>query len=216
MKDLVFIAVNFYVQCNTKCYRAVDSDFLLILLKRLLGKRKDLKVVLMSATINQQLFSGKCEPSKIKNFILINIQNTLAVHRVLRFQDLLIQFRTCKDGYSARDRQPYITSVFLPHSYLEDIVSMTKFVSRMPTPNRDREDKESTGGEWAQWQIKLLEAGFDEQTVRTLSRYRNQLSIDYDLVAHTVRHIVTMDTLKLENGAQPAILIFMPGKYFQR
>ena len=36
----------------------VDSDFLLIILRRVLKRRKDLKVVLMSATINQVLFAG--------------------------------------------------------------------------------------------------------------------------------------------------------------
>ena len=38
--------------------RSLDSDFLLILLRRLLSKRKDLKVILMSATVNAQLFSS--------------------------------------------------------------------------------------------------------------------------------------------------------------
>ncbi|KAI9264369.1 hypothetical protein BDA99DRAFT_55321 [Phascolomyces articulosus] len=37
--------------------RSVDSDFLLIILRQVLKKRKDLKVVLMSATINQQVFA---------------------------------------------------------------------------------------------------------------------------------------------------------------
>ncbi len=38
--------------------RSLDSDFLLILLRRLLSKRKDLKVILMSATVNAELFSS--------------------------------------------------------------------------------------------------------------------------------------------------------------
>ncbi len=38
--------------------RSLDSDFLLILLRRLLIKRKDLKVILMSATVNAELFSS--------------------------------------------------------------------------------------------------------------------------------------------------------------
>jgi ATP-dependent RNA helicase DHX57 len=36
--------------------RAIDADFLLVLLKRILKKRKDLKVVLMSATIDAEAF----------------------------------------------------------------------------------------------------------------------------------------------------------------
>ena len=38
--------------------RSIDSDFLLIVLKRLLTKRKDLKVVLMSATVDAERFSA--------------------------------------------------------------------------------------------------------------------------------------------------------------
>ncbi|ORX44750.1 P-loop containing nucleoside triphosphate hydrolase protein [Hesseltinella vesiculosa] len=37
--------------------RSVDSDFLLVLLRQLMEKRKDIKIILMSATINQKLFS---------------------------------------------------------------------------------------------------------------------------------------------------------------
>jgi ATP-dependent RNA helicase DHX29 len=37
--------------------RSIDSDFLLIVLKRLITKRKDLKVVLMSATVDAERFS---------------------------------------------------------------------------------------------------------------------------------------------------------------
>ncbi|KAJ9156652.1 ATP-dependent RNA helicase DHX29 [Pleurostoma richardsiae] len=37
--------------------RSIDSDFLLIVLKRLLTRRKDLKVVLMSATVDAERFS---------------------------------------------------------------------------------------------------------------------------------------------------------------
>ncbi|KAK3822844.1 MAG: P-loop containing nucleoside triphosphate hydrolase protein [Benniella sp.] len=38
--------------------RSVDSDFLLIILRDLLRRRKDLKLILMSATINSEMFSG--------------------------------------------------------------------------------------------------------------------------------------------------------------
>ncbi|KAH7041898.1 P-loop containing nucleoside triphosphate hydrolase protein, partial [Linnemannia elongata] len=38
--------------------RSVDSDFLLIILRELVRKRKDLKLILMSATINSEFFSA--------------------------------------------------------------------------------------------------------------------------------------------------------------
>ncbi|EFY93006.1 ATP dependent RNA helicase, putative [Metarhizium acridum CQMa 102] len=47
--------------------RSIDSDFLLIVLKRLLTKRKDLKVVLMSATVDAERFSAYLGGAPILN-----------------------------------------------------------------------------------------------------------------------------------------------------
>ncbi|KAL0087763.1 P-loop containing nucleoside triphosphate hydrolase protein [Phycomyces blakesleeanus] len=151
--------------------RSVDSDFLLIILRQVLKKRKDLKVVLMSATINQKLFSDYFNGAPA-------IEIPGFTHPV---EDL----------------------------YLENIISMTSFVSKLPMPRQDA--KEDRSGEWANWQLALLDEGYDAQTVRTLAKYRNQDKIDYELVANTVRYIVENETIKIDNGAEPAVLIFMPG-----
>lgn len=48
--------------------RDINSEFLLILLKRLINKRKDIKIILMSATINADLFSqyfNNCDVIKV-------------------------------------------------------------------------------------------------------------------------------------------------------
>lgn len=47
--------------------RSIDSDFLLIVLKKLLVKRKDLKVVLMSATVDAERFSKYFGGAKVLN-----------------------------------------------------------------------------------------------------------------------------------------------------
>ncbi|TWU71680.1 hypothetical protein ED733_001698 [Metarhizium rileyi] len=47
--------------------RSIDSDFLLIVLKRLMTKRKDLKVVLMSATVDAERFSAYLDGAPILN-----------------------------------------------------------------------------------------------------------------------------------------------------
>ncbi|PFH62978.1 hypothetical protein XA68_10729 [Ophiocordyceps unilateralis] len=47
--------------------RSIDSDFLLIVLKRLLTQRKDLKVVLMSATVDAERFSSYLGGAPILN-----------------------------------------------------------------------------------------------------------------------------------------------------
>lgn len=161
--------------------RSVDSDFLLIILREVLKKRKDLKVVLMSATINQELFSGY-----FGNAPAIEIPGF--THPVEDF-------------------------------YLEDILDMTSYVSHMPMVKQSKknaDEDEASGshlpkGEWAQWQIPYLEKGYKEHTVRTLARYRNQDKIDYELVASAVKHIVDNETVKIDGGAEPAVLIFMPG-----
>ncbi|KAK9844162.1 hypothetical protein WJX81_006552 [Elliptochloris bilobata] len=51
--------------------RSLDSDFLLVLLKELLAQRRDLKLVLMSATVNEAAFSGyfsNCPTLQIPGF----------------------------------------------------------------------------------------------------------------------------------------------------
>lgn len=101
-------------------------------------------------------------------------------------------------------------------SYLEDILSMTSYVSKMPYSNKkDKDDiddaNKPSNTAWAAWQIPYLENGYDEQTVRNLARYRNQDKIDYDLVAQSVKYIADNETVKIADGTEPAVLIFMPG-----
>ncbi|KAI7863168.1 P-loop containing nucleoside triphosphate hydrolase protein [Spinellus fusiger] len=151
--------------------RSVDSDFLLIILRQVLKKRKDLKVVLMSATINQKLFSdyfGGAPAIEIPGF----------THPV---KDI----------------------------YLEDIIEMTSFVSKLPMPKQD--NKEERTGNLANWQVDLLDKGYKESTVHSLAKYRNQEKMDYEMIANTVRYIIENNTTKIDNGAEPAVLIFMPG-----
>ncbi|CAO3593081.1 unnamed protein product [Absidia cylindrospora] len=158
--------------------RSVDSDFLLIILRQLIRKRKDIKIVLMSATINQELFSdyfGGAPSVEIPGFT-----------------------------HPVKDR------------YLEDILAMTSYVSKMPYSNKkDKDDidesNKPSNTAWAAWQLPYLENGYDEQTVRNLARYRNQDKIDYDLVAQTVKYIVDNETVTIADGTEPAVLIFMPG-----
>lgn len=155
--------------------RSVDSDFLLIILREVLKKRKDLKVVLMSATINQELFS--------------NYFNGAPAIEIPGFTHPVEDF------------------------YLEDILDMTSYVSHMPIVKTKKSDDDETisKGQWAQWQLPYLEKGYNEHTVRTLARYRNQDKIDYELIAGAVKHIIDTETVKIIGGSEPAILIFMPG-----
>ncbi|KAK6360648.1 hypothetical protein TWF730_006784 [Orbilia blumenaviensis] len=66
--------------------RSLDSDFLLVLMKRLLTKRKDLKLILMSATLNAKAFADY-----FGNVQIVNIEgrtfpvNDFYLDDVLRF-----------------------------------------------------------------------------------------------------------------------------------
>ncbi|KAI9321214.1 P-loop containing nucleoside triphosphate hydrolase protein [Dichotomocladium elegans] len=152
--------------------RSVDSDFLLIILRRVLQRRKDLKIVLMSATINQELFAGYF-------------------------------------GGAPAIEIPGFTHPVQDY-YLEDIIQKTGYISRLPMPKQDR-DEDEKGQRWAKWQVELLDKGYNEQTVNTLARYRNQEKIDYDLIAQIVRYIAESGKTRIDNGSQAAMLIFMPG-----
>jgi ATP-dependent RNA helicase DHX57 len=59
-------------------YFLVDSDFLLVILRQLIQKRPDIKIVLMSATINQELFSGK-------KHILNNCERNVLTHAFIDY-----------------------------------------------------------------------------------------------------------------------------------
>jgi hypothetical protein len=50
--------------------------------------------------------------------------------------------------------------------------------------------------------------------VKALEPYRNQDSIDYELIASTVKYITEND-VKMDNGLG-AILIFLPGMMFTK
>ncbi|TID19229.1 hypothetical protein CANINC_003799 [Pichia inconspicua] len=54
-----------YVFIDEVHERSIDSDFLLIILKNILKRYPKLKVVLMSATIDKQIFDGYFDPSSI-------------------------------------------------------------------------------------------------------------------------------------------------------
>lgn len=81
--------------------RSLDSDFLLVLMKRLLTQRKDLKLVLMSATLNAQVFS-----EYFSNTEIINIEGRTFPVNDFYLDDVLkyTQFDTYNIGGGARPK----------------------------------------------------------------------------------------------------------------
>lgn len=58
--------------------RGMIEDFLLILMREVLPRRPDLRLVLMSATFNSKLFSSYFGDAPMMNIPVCTIQNSLA------------------------------------------------------------------------------------------------------------------------------------------
>ena len=71
--------------------RSVQSDFLLIILKRLLDVRQDLKVILMSATIDADRFSAYFSHCPV-----INIPGRIYPVEVIRYEITVLRIFICK------------------------------------------------------------------------------------------------------------------------
>lgn len=93
--------------------------------------------------------------------------------------------------------------------YLEDILEKTGHKSNLKT-----QKKKAGDSDLSTWQQQYRVAGYSESTVKALEPYRNQDSIDYELIASTVKYITEND-VKMENGLG-AILIFLPGMILAR
>ncbi|CAG2189993.1 DHX29 [Mytilus edulis] len=77
--------------------RSVQSDFLLVILKRLMLKRPDLKVILMSATLDSEKFSGYFQHCPV-----INIPGRTFPVQVYYMEDVVN-----KTGYAVEEDSPY-------------------------------------------------------------------------------------------------------------
>jgi HrpA-like RNA helicase len=77
--------------------RSLDSDFLLIVLKKLLKKRRDVKVILMSATMNAELFA-----EYFNNCCTLYIPGRTYPIQILHLEDIVQA-----TGYVCHENSPY-------------------------------------------------------------------------------------------------------------
>ncbi|KAJ7375602.1 ATP-dependent RNA helicase dhx29, partial [Desmophyllum pertusum] len=173
--------------------RDILSDFLIIILKDLLPKRPDLKLILMSATLNSEMFSayfGNCKMSHIPGF-------TFPV------QELYLEEIIEKTGYEVKEKavgfgrkQP-----------------RWKQHKRTKSSAKDRRLEKSnawlTESQWddneMEWQQYLhsIRGRFSPKTITTLQNMDLE-KIDFQLLVRVITHI----SLRMEEGA---ILVFLPG-----
>lgn len=170
--------------------RNIDTDFLLSVLRDLLPYRPELRVILMSATMNAELFV------KYFSYVLFGHQS---VHLV-RYTDRSFLF-VCHGSTPSKPPCPVldIPGFTFPVEchFLEDIVGMAsydiprKLLTKKSKPAADDQGEEPKG----------------KPSSTELVARMDDSRIDYDLIAHLVNYLLTSATPRHEG----AILIFLPG-----
>ncbi|TRZ01981.1 hypothetical protein DNTS_024156 [Danionella cerebrum] len=153
--------------------RSLQSDVLLTIVKDLLSARRDLKVILMSATLNAEKFSNYfnrcpmvCIPGytyPVKEFLLEDVLE------LIRFQP------------HHQDRRPRYRRRFGDGRSLQPEKEM-----------REAEYQES----WSCFTRKLRD-GYSDRTIETLEMMNDEEKINLELIVALIQHIV----LKEEDGA---------------
>uniref|UniRef100_A0A665U0I7 ATP-dependent DNA/RNA helicase DHX36 n=1 Tax=Echeneis naucrates TaxID=173247 RepID=A0A665U0I7_ECHNA len=167
--------------------RNLQSDVLLIIVKELLNLRDDLKIILMSATLNAEKFS--------KYF---------GVQPRLQHTEFLFFF-FCRDYRDDQVGKPgcCLSGRYYPQN--QDRRSSRKqgfWQGRNSRP--EKEEKEAEYKESWPYYARTLHQRYSDQTIAALEMLDNDDKIDLELVLALIRHIV----LNEEDGA---ILVFLPG-----
>lgn len=161
--------------------RNLQSDVLLTIVKDLLSVRDDLKVILMSATLNAEKFSkyfGNCPMIHIPGFTYPVQEYILEdVVEMLRYSPQKKQERR------ARGRPGF----------------MQGQVARQEKEQKEAEYRES----WPCY-ARTLTDKYSDSTIDTLERLDDDDKIDLELIVALIRHIVM-------NEDDGAILVFLPG-----
>ncbi|CCW69558.1 unnamed protein product [Phytomonas sp. Hart1] len=166
--------------------RSVHSDFLLILLRDLLTKRNDLKVILMSATMDSDLFSQYFGGAPI-----ISIKGRAYPVEVMHLEEIIpaVQYNL-EDG--------------LPYAKVSGKRETKKCNTRKNILNIDMEEVEEDLKQLELQKELSKKVNASTSTLQTISRMNFDL-IDYELIEHILRHIEF--TIRIDG----AVLIFLPG-----
>lgn len=166
--------------------RGVDTDFLLILLRDLVRRRTDLKVVLMSATMDSELFARYFDGAPV-----ISIAGRTFPVKVMHLEQIIPEVR-----YTLEDGSPY------------EKISGDKETRRRNTRknvlNLDLEDVEEDAEREKDQQKLARVTNASPKTLDTLTRMNFDL-INYELIEYIVDYID--NTLRIPG----AVLVFLPG-----
>jgi ATP-dependent RNA helicase DHX29 len=166
--------------------RSIDSDFLLIVLKQLVQQRPDLKVVLMSATLDAEkisAFFGGCPTLSVPG-------RTFPV-TVNHLEDAVEL-----TGYHIDETSPYAVRSRFAKSNAKQL------------EHNDDADSDGSDSEGEQDPTKLSSSKYSASTVSTVNLLDSR-QIPYDLVVRLLEAVCIEKTEYRPFSA--AILVFMPG-----
>ena len=193
--------------------RSEESDFLLMILRDTLKARPDLKVILMSATVNADLFSnyfGGCPALEIPG-------KTFPVEQLF-LEDILEIV-----PYSLEENSPYakrqernqggfgglnkeVFSGDCRDAYLDSVDAELLLVGDGVKPAKDKQWDEHCDIP----QIYLRYSDYSEPTARTLS-VMDWTKINYDLIEAVLSFIAEGGSKDMRLPTSGSILVFLPG-----
>ncbi|KAF1394139.1 hypothetical protein PFLUV_G00023410 [Perca fluviatilis] len=153
--------------------RNLQSDVLLVIVKNLLDFRDDLKIILMSATLNAEKFSKYFD-----NCQIIHIPGLTFPVKEFLLEDIVEMTRYRSQN---RDRRPSWKKGFWQGRH-----------SRPEKEEKEAEYKES----WPSY-ARTLQDRYSDNTIEALEMLDNDEKIDLELIVALIRHIV----LNEEEGA---------------
>lgn len=186
------------------------GDFLLIVVRDLLAARPDLKVVLMSATVNAELFCGY-----FGNAPCFSVPGRTFPVEAWHLEDVLDM-----TGHVIEEGSPFARRDSATQ-FKRTAIEVSGRGGRSYTQQLEWEDEaaadgaESRGPEWASYLEHLREEGYKASAVKSVNR-ADESVVNYDLIEDLLLHIVAIEPEKLAAGEQGyrrhgAVLVFLPG-----
>lgn len=180
--------------------RSIESDFLLIILKTLLQHRSDLKVILMSATVDAERIStycGGCPTITVPG-------RTFPVE--IRYMEDAVEM--C--DYTIEDGSPYARRPKRGQwNTKPDASNMAKLASTEDEEALRMEEDDDEEAEQGQRSssTSLAKTRYNPKTISTLDRM-DEFVINHDLIVKLLERICFSQDLEQYSAA---ILIFLPG-----
>jgi len=194
--------------------RSEESDFLLMILRDTLKQRPDMRVVLMSATVNAELFSNYFKgcpvleiPGRTFPVEQIFLEKTLELTRYSLEENSPFARRPERSNYGGLDKNVFQGD---PGDMNMDELSaevLLKDGNFKPAKDKDPDEKCSTKQIFHRYKV---DCGWSEGVGRTLARMDFE-KINYELIEKVVRYIVEGGSQQQPLPREGSILVFLPG-----